>query len=719
MGSRRGHHVACSHWTAPRLLRGMEEAMRRYAKIGLWGLAALPAIVVLCVALLWAFNWNLLRAQFEQQLSALTHRPVSMDALSVRWQWSGAQPGWRGWLPVPRIMADGLVVGNPPWSPDGDDMLHAEHVAIVIDPWALFDHDVRVDGLRVDSARVSLRRAADGSGNWSLSQSPAAQSSTDWTFDLRRLELNDVSVRLQDTANRLDLQASVDSLHDANPQGYGLDWKVKGSYNRAAIRGEGKSGGILSLQQGSQPFPFQAQVAIGETRIEAEGSVTRPQDLAALDVQLKLQGATMADLYPILGIVLPNTPAYSTQGHLVGTLEPGHETWTYSGFRGKVGASDLEGTLKYLIRKPRPLLTGEVQSALLRFKDLGPLVGVDTPARKARRLMAVHNAEGAELAPQAQVRQPAGKALPVDPIRTDSWASMDADVKFSGLKVVREKDLPLDHIQTHLVLKDRVLTLDPLDFGVAGGTLASVIHVDGADNPLKASMTLSARHLKLKKLFPAAQTMDASFGELHGDAKLSGRGNSIAALLGHANGDVRALVSKGTISRLLLETAGLNVANILINKLFGDRQVVLNCMASDFDVRNGLMSTRIFRLDTTDAVVDVTGTINLATEALALDIKPKNKSARIFTLRTPLYVKGTFKHPDVGVYKGPLLLRAGAAVVLGALATPFAALLPLLNTGTTEASDCQALLAHPERAAAKAPPKKVEPLRPEPPRVEH
>ena len=40
-------------------------------------------------------------------------------------------------------------------------------------------------------------------------------------------------------------------------------------------------------------------------------------------------------------------------------------------------------------------------------------------------------------------------------------------------------------------------------------------------------------------------------------------------------------------------------------------------------------------------------------------------------MRTPLYAKGSFKHPDVGPYKGPLALKAGAAVALAALAPVF------------------------------------------------
>src|SRR5690606_34037116 len=98
----------------------------------------------------------------------------------------------------------------------------------------------------------------------------------------------------------------------------------------------------------------------------------------------------------------------------------------------------------------------------------------------------------------------------------------------------------------------------------------SKIELDGRDDTIKGTMAISARHLKLKKLFPAAESMNASFGELHGDAALSARGDSISALLGHSNGEIQALVSKGTISHFLLETVGLNVANMVIVKLFGD-----------------------------------------------------------------------------------------------------------------------------------------------------
>jgi len=144
---------------------------------------------------------------------------------------------------------------------------------------------------------------------------------------------------------------------------------------------------------------------------------------------------------------------------------------------------------------------------------------------------------------------------------------------------------------------------------------------------------------------------------------------------------------------------GLNIGNVVATQLFGDKQVQLNCLASDFKVTQGVMQTRSFVLDTDESVIEVTGLINLSNEQLALEIQPRNKALRVLSLRSPLYVKGTLKNPDVGVDKGAVALKLGAAVALGAVAAPVAALLPLLNVGTQEFAGCAPL----EAQASKKP----------------
>ncbi|WP_153242687.1 AsmA family protein, partial [Frateuria defendens] len=79
----------------------------------------------------------------------------------------------------------------------------------------------------------------------------------------------------------------------------------------------------------------------------------------------------------------------------------------------------------------------------------------------------------------------------------------------------------------------------------------------------------------------------------------------VAALLGSADGGVQLLMNDGAISRNLLETAGLNVGNIILGRLFGDRTVKINCAASDLAAKHGVFDMRLFVFDTDDAVINV------------------------------------------------------------------------------------------------------------------
>ncbi|HSX71356.1 MAG TPA: AsmA family protein, partial [Pseudomonas sp.] len=199
--------------------------------------------------------------------------------------------------------------------------------------------------------------------------------------------------------------------------------------------------------------------------------------------------------------------------------------------------------------------------------------------------------------------------------------------------------------------------------------------------------------LKLKQLFPTFEPMQTSLGALNGDASLSGTGNSVAALLGSANGELKMLINDGAVSRSLLEIAGLNVGNYLVGKLFGDDEVTINCAAADLGIKQGLMSTRLFVIDTENAVIKVDGSANFAREQLDFEIVPAAKGLRIFSLRSPLYVRGTFKEPNAGVQATPLALRGVGLLALGVAVAPAAGLLALVAPSEgEEPSQCAPLL---------------------------
>src|SRR5450830_1198966 len=655
-------------------------------------LAFLLALLLLLVVLIYNFDWNRARPWINERVSTATARHFAIQGdLKVGWQKPDAgQTSWARWIPWPHVSAADIVLGNPAsiGSPADSNMANIRQLDLTLSPWPLLQHQIVLPSLTVDTPQLTLLRKQDGSNNWTFS----ADGPSSWQFRPEKIVIRQGSVQLDDAIQKIHATAGIDTLNPDLEKIYSLGWTIKGTFNQAELHGEGKAGGVLSLQDESKPYPLEAEVRVGKTRIAVKGTLTKPEELAALDLQLNLSGDSMAHLFALTGVLLPETPPFATTGHLIGKLDPRQSDLIYEKFKGKVGSSDIGGTLEYQSKQPRPLLKGEIVSNLLQFEDLAPLIGADSNTKKAER--------------GAEERQPSNKVLPVKEFNTDAWDALDADVKLTAHKVVKEKDLPITDIRADLHLNNKVLELTPLNFGIAGGNLTSNIKLDGSAPKMKSELKLSARRIKIQQLFPNLDATQTSFGEINGDAALSATGNSVAAMLGSSNGELKTLINHGAISKLLLEEMGLNIGNVVVSKLFGDKQVKLNCLASDFAVTNGLVQARTFTLDTEDAIINITGDVNLAQEQLNLTINPRSKGLRIISLRSPLFVTGPFKDPNISVDKGVLALKAGGAILLGVVA-PVAAILPLINISGEQQTDCANLLQEVQKKPTAPPPGKT------------
>ena len=649
---------------------------------------ALVAIVAIALIILLTYDWNRARPWLNAKASEAIGRPFKIAGdLSLTWEKAALAErdrSWHDWIPWPHLVAKDVHVGNPTGT--AGDMASVSQFSFSLNPLALLDKSINIPTLQFQQPNVQLIRTADGKNNWTFKHE---DKPSPWKMDIERIVFTKGVVHYKDAIEKADITADVDVL-DNNPN-YGIGWTARGTFNGAPVTGTGKAGAVLSLKQQTTPFPLQADMRIGAVHVAVEGTLTKPTQLAALDLRLKLAAPSMARLYAISGLVLPETPAFRTEGRLIASIGD-DSRFTYDNFSGKVGSSDISGKLEYKTGKPRGKLSGKVVSKLLQFSDLGPLVGADSNASKTAR----------GVAPV----QPAGKVLPVETFRTERWTAIDADVHYSAERIIREKQLPIKKLTTHLTLNNGVVNLAPLNFDMAGGTLTSTIKLDGSGregkNAIRATAKVSARHIRIKELFPTIPDMQATVGEINGDAQLSAVGNSVATLLAASNGEVKTMINQGQVSKMLLEKMGLNIGNIILTQLFGDKQVKLNCMASDFAVTNGLMQTRVFVVDTEEALINANGTINLANEQMDLRLKPETKGLRIISLRAPLYVRGSFSKPDVSVDKGVLALKAGGAIALG-LAAPVAALIPLINAGPGMDSNCAQLL-QAANVKPKAPP---------------
>lgn len=693
--------------------------MTKGKKIALWVVGVLLVLLVVLVIVVATFDWNRFKPTINERASQALERPFAIEGdLDVSWEFPEVAEGLERWIPQPHVRANDVRLGSPEEVTDAD-LVSLETIDVVLSPLPLLAQTIAVPSIELTGGEATLVRMEDGENNWTFGGDSEETQETDsptqesgWTVDIGEIAFDPIDIHFQDATLAADIDATLELLgepiafeeiagsapgeseagSDTSGDGespapqddaandvvdFAFAWQASGTYRDAPVEGSGRLGGLGALRRQDSPYPIQAELETGATRVSVDGTLTDPLAPQRIDLDLTFAGQNLGDLYDIIGVTLPDTPPYSTRGHLTADLASREAlTFRYRDFDGEIGNSDIHGDLTYRLGEPRPSLTGEIVSRQLRFADLAPLIGADSNAEKADR--------------GETTQQPEDKLLPVETFDTEQWRAMDADVKFTAERIEHGDSLPLDDLYTHVVLDNGEILLDPLRFGIAGGDLNTTLRLDGSQTPMQSRIDMHIRRLRLSQLFPDVELMQNSRGELNGDATLSGSGNSVADILATSDGSLRTVISDGVISQNLMELAGLNVGNYLVGQLFGDEQVNINCAATQLEVDGGLAQTQFFVIDTENALIRINGTVNFATEGLDLTIEPQSKGARILTLRSPLYVEGTFKNPSPGVDAGSLIARGAAGALLGAVATPAAALLALVSPsadGTTPCND--------------------------------
>ena len=636
----------------------------------------LLVLFVIAVSFLFPWKLNFLRNTLADKAEQSTGRRLTVDGDLTLY-----------WLQGPRITAERLRFANPAWA-SRPDMLTVDRIDTTISFSDLLHKRVVLPQVMVEAPDLHLEQSADGRRNWFLDREQS-DSSTSVALGAVTLDKAHVAyvVKHIDTDVEVDL-ATVDASNVTTSGGgktSRIALKAGGKWKGLKLEGEASGGDVLRLRDAKAAYPMTAKGTIGRTHIAADGTITGITKPTAADFKLDLSGADLGEWLRIAGIGLPETPAYSTAGHV--RLADG--VWHYDNFTGKFGVSDVAGSVTYQQRerdgKHRPFISGKLISKKLDLADLGPAVG-KAPAPQAA----------------AAARTPAsasGRILPQRTFSADKWNTLDADIRFEGKDIKNAGSIPFDNLDMHVTMQDTVLAFTPLSFGFAGGKMGGNVRLDGSVNPMRAHVDARFADLQLDRLTPSLKRANDALGRLNGTVKLDGRGNSIAAMLGTSNGTAQIAMGRGELSSLLLELMGLQGPQI-VRYLLGDRDAKVRCAVADLVMKNGDLSTKSALIDTDLNVIKLEGHVDFAGEQFNLTVTPLPKKPSILVLRTPFHVAGSFAQPSVKPDYGTLAMRGGGALALGLL-NPFAALIPLIETGPGIDADCAGLIAAVKNAPVK------------------
>ena len=653
-----------------------------------WLIGFVSVLLVLVLVVLF-FPWDLLRGPINRYVSGeLGRRFEITERLSVNLGRTTT------------VRADGLEFANPEWASE-PYLVKAKAAEFDIKLFPLLIGKVDLPRIALFEPQIGLQIEPDGRRTWALSRDTSDASATP---RIGALTVDRGTLKYRASEQGADMTAlfTLDPESTASQAGTAqlpLSYKVAGKWNNEPFTANGRTGGVLQLSRDlTQSFPVEVNAQAGKTTLKAKGSVENLQEFSGLNATFDIQGRNLEELYKLAGVVLPSTPPYKLRGQ----LSKRGQVWDVTQIQGVLGKSDLAGEMSFDTAQKTPLLTGKVRSKLLDFDDLRPVIGLPVKSVVAGTGTAKTSASPAQRAVPANTQR---KVLPTALLDLVKLKAMNADVIYSALDIRHIEELPLDKGSVHVKLNNGVLRLDPLALGVAGGMLAGQITIDANVKPAAFDTKFDLRAVQLNKLFPTIENTKTSFGKVSGQVGLKGRGNSMAQMLGSASGDVAVLMGQGEISNILMEYMGLDGGEVIKFFLRGDRNVQLRCAAAAFEVKQGLMSSKVILLDTSDTVIKGNGQISLASETLDIVLRPEPKDKSILSLRSPLKIGGTFAAPTAGPDKAALAGRAGLAIALGVI-NPLLALLATVETGPGQDADCSAALgiaANPKAKAQAAP----------------
>ncbi len=628
------------------------------------GLLLLMGVLIVAAVV---FPWDVLRQPINRYVSDKTGREFEItQRLDIRWG-----------LRAATVLMEGIDISNPQWARD-PHLLRAKRAEFDIRLWPLLAGKVVLPRVVLVEPTLGLQLEEDGRRTWALGKDD------DTVPTIGQVQIDNGAITFLATHLGVDLKAEfdVDSRRGEMP----LAYRIEGRYQRQRFKATGRTGDVLQLNAAGQPpFPLEIDAALGHTRLKAAGTLTELAELDGIDASFEIKGQSLGQLFSVLGVALPQTSPYA----LSGQLRKRDKLWEVQGLKGRLGLSDIHGDMRFDESKKLPHLTGTLRSAVLDMDDLGPLIGLPPTARSAKAVEGV--AAPPSVAQVRGTRAAATKVLPAETLDFERLRAMNADVKYTADRIRNVRDIPLDRGSVQITLADQVLTLEPLNLGVAGGRVAGAVRIDARKDTADVRASLDVRAVQLNRLIPKVETLRTSFGRLDGRINLSGPGNSISNWLGASSGDVALVTGSGRFSNLLLEFMGLDGAEIVKFILRGDNNVRLRCAALAFDVAKGVMTGRSLVFDTEDTVFYATGQAHLGNETLDFVVRPEPKDVSFMSLRGPLVIGGTFADPKAGVQLAPLAGRGAVALALGAI-NPLLALLATIETGPGQDADCQAAL---------------------------
>jgi uncharacterized protein involved in outer membrane biogenesis len=549
------------------------------------------------------------------------------------------------------LAAGDVRIANPRWAME-DDLLRAARLEARLSIFDLMIGRPALRALALRGGTLDLERSRRaGRTNWAVGKAGTLLDPA----GLRRIDGDDLAVRYRDFAAGTDVRLTL-----AGDGPGAIRLAGGGTIAAHAVRVRG------SLQTAEdEPARLALAARAGGVDLAVSATAQSPLALARSELSVGARGKDAAALAALAGIALPAMPGFDLQAR----LSPASRAWHFSRIDGRVGRTDLAGTLILDRRGERPRLVARLSS-----RTLDPADG--------RALLGLAPATGQDPASQDPAGQdPAGRSAPLTaaaaprllPDVAVSRAALhgfDAVIDYAARQIAGTGQAP-GHLTMRLALTDGRLMVSPASIDLAGGFVSADILIDARRSPALARYDIRLSPTPMDRLLAGWGIAAADNGaRARGRIQLTGRGDTLRETLAGARGRIALVLPAGTVAMRRASAAPLDMAN-LGDALFrtpANDSARLNCGLVAFTVTDGVARADPILIDTDDAVISARGTLDLRAETIDLRLSAQGKRFAFFARPSPVIIAGALADPRVS--REPVALFRPASLFGLPLALP-------------------------------------------------
>ena len=577
---------------------------------------AIAVGVVVIIAIFLSRDPDVLRQQIADHIESATGRAVNIAGtprLTL--------------FPSPRIVVSRLTIANPPGFA-GVNLFSVDRLEAEIAVLPLLGGKIVISGLILERPVLDLKVDSRGQANWRF-RPTTSMPAPDISFSPSAVTVRDAVARFVNSATGETHELKLASLAiRADAPTRSLEISLDGVYRERVIRLSAQVVKLPALIGGAR-VPARFDGRFGSESVAFAGMVAGVPDAPVVDGQVTASINGLDGLSALVGTELPSLGDAFLSGH----LSAGRHGFRLGDAHVLAGDNDVSGTLDIDLTGERPRLRGNVSAVRLETEALAGAIWAGAIGRGRPA-----PAESEEAGPAPLFGE---RTLPFAALRL-----LDLDLVFHGDSVTFAGQ-ELTDVDVSIALADGRLRIGPARAGLAGGVMRGHFEADASRVPPHLSLDFVATGLDIARMARTEPEADLIGGDLTARLNLSGRGKTLRDLAAGLEGGLELTVAGGRITSAYLAARPLNVVELIV-PWFEDYEVTeIIRLAVDFDIVDGVASSRELALETHRMSLVGVGAIDLADEILHFDLTPEAKDPAIADLTVPLIVTGRLTEPAV------------------------------------------------------------------------